>query len=309
MNTNVIAFRFLRRHNENMDESEFLEIVDLAFANIGYQIKKEVSFPFVRIDRVVTNTCHSFVIEAEDDISSFGKGIQQLNQVARHLGYDQYSRKSFLVLAIPDCPPNMIERARREGIRVLNSEGLERLLKTEVEKPRITRSPEPFPLLNTNDLAFLTRELEEKIYPQFALHSPGKDRVLEMTDPKADPEKNWYPLLRLIEMNSISFFSGIKERDMREGRSIKISPEWEALEKRLPSKYVMEELQIRAMLHTIGWDAFIPRHFYCVFEKMYHMAFANLEPYNLECKLYQSADPFALAYPETQGLLDGLSKS
>ena len=282
-----------------MNESEFLEIVDLAFANIGYQIKKEVSFPFVRIDRFVTNTCYSYFIEAEADKSSFANGIQQLSTIKNrgptsNVRLDEYARKGGLVLAIPECPSNMMQRAEMEGIRVLESQGLQKLLDTRVEKPTIES-------IHHYDLARAKNDIQN-LFWNFHTSSSQSEIILEIADPKADPVSNWYPLLRITAkertFSQISFFSGIKDTDTREGKRNKETPEWVSLQKRIPSDYVLQELHIARMLHTLGWENVSPMFdsIYPVFEKLYYMAFGSMEIYNLELRMFESINPFVLAY-------------
>ena len=282
-----------------MNESEFLEIVDLAFANIGFQIKKEVSFPFVRIDRFVTNTCYSYFIEAEADKSSFANGIQQLSALKNKsptsvVIRNEYARQGNLVLAIPECPTNMMQRAEMEGIRVLESQGLQKLLDTRVERPIIES-------VHHYDLARAKNDIQN-LFWNFHTASSLSEIILEITDPKADPVSNWYPLLRITAkertFSQISFFSGIKDTDILEGKRHKETPEWESLQKRIPSEYVLQELHIGRMTHKLGWENVSPMFDsnYPVFEKLYYMAFGNMEIYNLELRMFESVNPFVLAY-------------
>lgn len=288
-----------------MYESEFLQIIDHAFANIGYQIKKEVPFESMRIDRFVTNTCRSYYIEAENDKTSFSQGIQQLaaletsksSYMRSPLEGGEYASVVTNVLAIPELTPNLIEIAENRRVRVLVSDRLEKMLNSEVAKPSVI-----FP--HHSDLARMVDDFESQFvsfhnYHQ-GLHN-GSAEILEIRDPKASPEGNWYPLVRMVKeikgehINEISFFSGIKQSHIKEGRREEESSELQNLQKRVPTKYALDKLGILEKSYLMwGTNSISPNLFYPVFEKIYHMAFGDIEPQDLEYTMYESIDPFAL---------------
>ena len=113
--------------SQTIPETRLLDMFDEAFSKLGFSIRKEIRFSFVRLDREAMCGPMKYFVEAESNQKFARLGIRQLVTMKEQVNYDtnrEYTEYTKFFLLLPDIGGTLRRSVSRFHIETIDSSDL-----------------------------------------------------------------------------------------------------------------------------------------------------------------------------------------
>jgi hypothetical protein len=289
-----------------MKESELMPLVDSAFANINYSIRKEVRFKMLRLDRVASLGGTAYFVEAEGSSTrSFQNGIRQLLTLKDQRFHMRTEELGILLIAVPELKVGMRRTANDFGISCIDALGLQKVASYQTQRPIAQKKDSDVPFIE-----FANRMISNLTTVDAAKQDQGSHVQLDfrLVDEPANP--NLSPVVRVWrsagETFGASALHGVKEvfvfqrKPGRKRTKMVDTPEWTAYQDRLSQLNLKEIGDQGASADGRGVHVNYSSVAKAadVVAKLAEVVFGRIDSVALTASVFEIANPLSIAYGE-----------